>query len=224
MHLCRCTLCKRVRRKRGKRERDGTNEGNLLTHVFPSGARVYPCLQPHSYPPIVLMQECRHPVASVWRHSSLSEIAARQNTPPQISNQLSMTNRRKRRIGRPSVQRRFHKFYLDSYISPCLYDSKHLWTPKRLNAILNASVILNTIFNLAVWLSIYLSDCLSVCLSVCVSVCLTVCLYVYLYVYLSICMSICLSASFRSLKTALISLGLSHWKRFWLVCTARSAI
>jgi len=32
------------------------------------------------------------------------------------------------------------------------------------------------------------------------------------------------SASFRSLKTALFSLGLSHWKRFWLVCTARSAI
>jgi len=33
-----------------------------------------------------------------------------------------------------------------------------------------------------------------------------------------------LSASFRSLNTALFSLGLSHWKRFWLVCTARSAI
>ena len=32
------------------------------------------------------------------------------------------------------------------------------------------------------------------------------------------------SASFRSLKTAHFSLGLSHWKRFWLVCTARSAI
>ena len=32
------------------------------------------------------------------------------------------------------------------------------------------------------------------------------------------------SASFRSLKTDLFSLGLSHWKRFWLVCTARSAI
>ena len=28
------------------------------------------------------------------------------------------------------------------------------------------------------------------------------------------------SASFRSLKTALFSLGLLHWKRFWLVCTA----
>ena len=27
------------------------------------------------------------------------------------------------------------------------------------------------------------------------------------------------SASFRCLKTALFSLGLSHWKRFWLVCT-----
>jgi len=25
-------------------------------------------------------------------------------------------------------------------------------------------------------------------------------------------------------QTALFSLGLSHWKRFWLVCTARSAI
>src|SRR6218665_4020418 len=32
------------------------------------------------------------------------------------------------------------------------------------------------------------------------------------------------SPSFRSLKTALFSLGLSHWKRFGLVCTARSAI
>jgi len=32
------------------------------------------------------------------------------------------------------------------------------------------------------------------------------------------------SASFRTLKTALFSLGLSHWKPFWLVCTARSAI
>ena len=32
------------------------------------------------------------------------------------------------------------------------------------------------------------------------------------------------SASFHSLKTALLSLGLSHWKRFWLVCSARSAI
>ena len=32
------------------------------------------------------------------------------------------------------------------------------------------------------------------------------------------------SASFRSLKTALFSLGLSHWKRFLLVCTSRSAI
>jgi len=32
------------------------------------------------------------------------------------------------------------------------------------------------------------------------------------------------SASFRSLKTALFSLGLSHWKCFWLACTARSAI
>src|SRR6218665_2012817 len=31
------------------------------------------------------------------------------------------------------------------------------------------------------------------------------------------------SASFRSLKTALFSLSLSHWKRFRLVCTARSA-
>jgi len=31
-------------------------------------------------------------------------------------------------------------------------------------------------------------------------------------------------ASFRSLKTALFSLGLSHWTRFWLVCTARCAI
>jgi len=32
------------------------------------------------------------------------------------------------------------------------------------------------------------------------------------------------SASFRSPKTALCSLGLSNWKRFWLVCTSRSAI
>src|SRR6218665_1885606 len=32
------------------------------------------------------------------------------------------------------------------------------------------------------------------------------------------------SASFCSLKTALFSLGLSYWKRFCLVCTARSAI
>jgi len=32
------------------------------------------------------------------------------------------------------------------------------------------------------------------------------------------------SASFRSLKTALFSFGLSPWKRFWLVCTSRSAI
>ena len=32
------------------------------------------------------------------------------------------------------------------------------------------------------------------------------------------------SASFRSLKTAFFSLGLLHWKRFWLVCTARSTI
>jgi len=31
-------------------------------------------------------------------------------------------------------------------------------------------------------------------------------------------------ASFRSLKTALFSLGISHWKRFWSVCTSRSAI
>jgi len=31
-------------------------------------------------------------------------------------------------------------------------------------------------------------------------------------------------ASFRSLKTAFFSLGLSHWKRFWLMCTAKSAI
>jgi len=32
------------------------------------------------------------------------------------------------------------------------------------------------------------------------------------------------SASFHSLKTVLFSFGLSHWKRFWLVCTARSDI
>ena len=32
------------------------------------------------------------------------------------------------------------------------------------------------------------------------------------------------NASFRSLKAALYSLGLSHWKRFWLVCTAWSAV
>jgi len=32
------------------------------------------------------------------------------------------------------------------------------------------------------------------------------------------------SASFQSVKTALFSLGLSHWKRFWLVCAARSTI
>src|SRR6218665_884883 len=31
------------------------------------------------------------------------------------------------------------------------------------------------------------------------------------------------SASFRSLKISLFSLGLSHWKRFISVCTARSA-
>ena len=30
-------------------------------------------------------------------------------------------------------------------------------------------------------------------------------------------------ASFRSLKTALFSLGLLHWKPFWLVCTVRGA-
>ena len=32
------------------------------------------------------------------------------------------------------------------------------------------------------------------------------------------------NASFCSLKTTLFSLGLSHWKRFWLVCIARGAI